>query len=242
MAEAEGPIRVVIVPGNGGGDVFQANWYAEMQAVLQRPSYGRGCIPVLQNMPDPHKAREKIWIPFMRKELGCNERTIIVGHSSGAVAAMRFAEQYQVYGIVLVSACHTDLGLKSERIAGYYGRPWLWERQKANSNWILQFHSDNDPFIPVEEARHVAANLDSEYYELAGKSHYFSYDSVQEVVHELRKKLTSAMPTIVGPASGGGGGGGGGGVVWCQHADCLEETETHFTSAGELAAHAAQQH
>ena len=34
---------------------------------------------------------------------------------------MRFAEQYQVYGIVLVSACHTDLGLKSERIAGYYG-------------------------------------------------------------------------------------------------------------------------
>lgn len=88
--------------------------------------------------------------------------------------------------------------------------------------------------------RHVAANLDSEYHELPGKSHYFSYDSVQEVVHELRKKLTSAIPTTVGPASGSGSGGGG--VVWCQHADCLEETETHFTSAGELAAHAAQQH
>lgn len=55
--------------------------YAEMQDVLKRPSYGRGCIPVLQNMPDPHKAREKIWVPFMRKELGCDERTIIVGLS-----------------------------------------------------------------------------------------------------------------------------------------------------------------
>ena len=115
------PIKVVIVPGNGGGDVWDSNWYGELFHTLRKASVGRGCVPVLKNMPDPVKAREKIWLPFMWNKddgLGCDERTIIVGHSSGAVAAMRYAEEHKLLGLVLVSACHTDLGMKSERIAG----------------------------------------------------------------------------------------------------------------------------
>jgi alpha-beta hydrolase superfamily lysophospholipase len=34
----------------------------------------------------------------MRKDLECGEDTIIVGHSSGAAAAMRFCESYKVAG------------------------------------------------------------------------------------------------------------------------------------------------
>jgi predicted alpha/beta hydrolase family esterase len=49
-------------------------------------------------MPDPCGASEKLWIPFLREELQCKEDTIIVGHSSGAAAAMRFAETYKVAG------------------------------------------------------------------------------------------------------------------------------------------------
>ncbi len=45
---------------------------------------------------------------------------------------MRLAEQVQVRGIVLVSACHTDLGIEDEAAAGYYNRPWNWARMKAN--------------------------------------------------------------------------------------------------------------
>eukprot|EP00960_Hanusia_phi_P047910 758651-Hanusia_phi.AAC.6 len=69
-------------------------------------------------------AQEKIWLPFMKNELGADENSIIVGHSSGAEAAMRFIEEHKVRGVVLVAACHTDLGLPSEAISGYYNRPW----------------------------------------------------------------------------------------------------------------------
>ena len=34
-------------------------------------------------------ARASIWLPFMQNELKCDEETVIVGHSSGAEAAMR---------------------------------------------------------------------------------------------------------------------------------------------------------
>ena len=72
---------------------------------------------------------------------------------------MRLAETTQLAGIVLVSACWTDLGEPSEAIAGYYNRPWLWQSIRENTGFVTQFHSDDDPFIPLAEADHVAANL-----------------------------------------------------------------------------------
>ena len=87
---------------------------------------------------------------------------------------MRLAEETPVAALVLVSACHTDLGDPGERAAGYYARPWRWDAIRANAGRIVQFHSDNDPFIPDSEARHVAENLQSEYSELPGRSHFFA--------------------------------------------------------------------
>jgi len=40
-------------------------------------------------MPDPVMAREAIWIPFMEQQLNCDSNTVIIGHSSGAQAALR---------------------------------------------------------------------------------------------------------------------------------------------------------
>jgi hypothetical protein len=34
-------------------------------------------------------------------------------------------------GIVLVSPCYTDLGLPSEAAAGWYNRPWQWDKIKV---------------------------------------------------------------------------------------------------------------
>ena len=63
-------------------------------------------------MPDPITARRSIWLPFMKDELGVDDQTIIIGHSSGACAAVRFAETNQVAGIVLVGA-YTSGGASS---------------------------------------------------------------------------------------------------------------------------------
>ncbi|XP_067900948.1 serine hydrolase RBBP9 isoform X2 [Heterodontus francisci] len=109
---AERRYRAVIVPGNGVGDVEDSNWYKWVKDKLnQIPDFQ--CL--LQNMPDPITARKTIWLPFMDKTLQCDERTVIIGHSSGAAAAMRYAETHKVYGIILVSAYTSDLGDATER-------------------------------------------------------------------------------------------------------------------------------
>jgi len=45
-------------------------------------------------MPDPYKAREKIWIPFIKEKLKNEENIYIIGHSSGAVCLMRLLETF----------------------------------------------------------------------------------------------------------------------------------------------------
>ena len=142
-------VRVAIVPGNGSGSVERSNWYGWAQQQLQRPPRSE-CM--LRDMPDPVYARETIWLPFMEKELGCGPDTIIIGHSSGAVAAMRYAETRRVAGIVLVSAYTTDGGDETERTSGYFGRPWDWDAMKRNAGFIIQFASKDDPYLPWQVA------------------------------------------------------------------------------------------
>ncbi|RHY05180.1 hypothetical protein DYB36_000993 [Aphanomyces astaci] len=129
------PPRVLIVPGNGCTPIEQCNWYAWLANELRE----RGCEVVLTSMPDPHRARESIWLPFIRDVMKCDRDTVVVGHSSGAEAAMRLAESTEFLGMLLVSACVTDLGDASERASGYYNRRWEYEKMKANVKWIVQF-------------------------------------------------------------------------------------------------------
>ncbi|XP_072363854.1 serine hydrolase RBBP9 isoform X2 [Scyliorhinus torazame] len=110
--------RAVIVPGNGAGDVEEGNWYRWVRDRLKQiPDFQ--CL--LQNMPDPLTARKTIWLPFMEKTLQCDEQTVIIGHSSGAVAAMRYAETHRVYAIILVSAYISDLGDANEQESAVHG-------------------------------------------------------------------------------------------------------------------------
>ena len=150
--------RVIIVPGNGCTPVQQSNWYSYLENRLSQS--GLFSAVILKDMPDPIEAKEHIWIPYIIDVLGADQNTILIGHSSGAVAAMRLLEKQKLFGCVLVSACHTDLGCESERISNYYSRPWEWNLIRSNSsNFLLQYHSIDDPFIPPSEADHVARML-----------------------------------------------------------------------------------
>jgi predicted alpha/beta hydrolase family esterase len=172
-------VRVIILPGNGCTPVEDCNWYGWMQDTLQKS--GVFSEVVLRDMPDPYEAKEEIWMPFIKDELKVDEHTIVIGHSSGAVAAMRLLEHTRVLGCVLVSTCHTDLGCESERISNYYSRPWQWEKIKANASWILQYHSVDDHLIPIEEADFVASNIDSTYTRFQNRSHFFRSRDVEDV-------------------------------------------------------------
>ena len=183
MAKAK---RAVIIPGNGcSGDVSRANWYGWLHRELNKLNDFE-CL--LENMPDPIVAKESAWIPFMRNQLYTDETTIIIGHSTGACAAMRFAETYKVYGIVLVGAYTTDLDNDLEKASGYFNRPWDWKTIQSNVSWICQFGSSDDPFLPWTEQTEVAKGLNADLHAYSDKGHFMS-TSCPEILNAISTHL-----------------------------------------------------
>lgn len=82
--------KIIFIPGNGGSTTHD-NWFPSVKKELE----AHGLSVVAAPFPDPELARESIWIPYLLNELKVDRNSILVGHSSGAIAAMRFAENNQ---------------------------------------------------------------------------------------------------------------------------------------------------
>lgn len=160
------PAKVILLPGNGGCSPAD-NWYPWVEHELR----ALGLEVINRQFPDSVKARAQFWLPFL-DELGADANTILIGHSSGAVAAMRYAETHQLLGSVLVGVCHSDLGDAFEAQSGYYAAPWRWQPIRDNQEFIAIYNSTDDPHIPIAEARHVAAQLKASYFEFTDRGHF----------------------------------------------------------------------
>jgi predicted alpha/beta hydrolase family esterase len=180
-------IKVIVIHGNGGSTP-KDHWIPYLKRELEKLDIS----VITPQFPDAYLARAVVWLPFLKHELHANQHTILVGHSSGALAAMRFAEDNKLLGSILVAAMHTDLGIETEQLSDYYNKPWQWENIKKNQQWIAQFASTNDPWIPIAEPRFLQQKLHSEYYEFSNQGHFGSDCDKQEfpeLVELIKKKL-----------------------------------------------------
>jgi len=143
MSDTSNPnVKIMFLPGNGCTSVRNSNWYGWLASKLEEKFPDAKVI--CEDFPDPYKARESFWVPFVKEKMGephretsldaagaaaeapsssasaSTSRVFLVGHSSGSVCIMRLLETYKVDGAFLVSGCVTDLGEESERVSGYY--------------------------------------------------------------------------------------------------------------------------
>ena len=180
-------VKVILMHGNGGCSPHDY-WFPYVKRELEKLDI----TVIARQFPDAILARDYYWLPFLQDELQADQNTILIGHSSGAVAAMRFAETNKILGTVLVATMHTDLGMETETISGYYSKPWNWQDIKNNQSWIVQFASTDDPYIPIEEARFVQQQLQSDYTEYHDQGHFgmdVNKTEFPEIVEAIKKKL-----------------------------------------------------
>lgn len=175
--------KIIFIPGNGGTGNTDYGWFPYVKKELE----DLGCEVLSPNFPDGILARSKYWLPFI-ESLGTNENTILIGHSSGAIAAMRYAEDHKILGSVLVAGYHTTLGIPQEKLSGYFNKAWDWDSIKSNQKFIIQFNSTNDPHIPIEEAQYVHVKLKSDYHELS-QGHFYPQETFPELVEAIKKHI-----------------------------------------------------
>jgi uncharacterized protein len=153
-------------------------WAAWLKAELEKAGFET----FFETMPDSVIARGKYWLPFLQDHIKAGENDVLVGWSSGAIAAMRYAESHKLRGSVLVGPSSSDLGDDLEKQSGYFDEPWQWGKIKANQQRMALFCSDNDPFIPQEQFEIISKELGPEVFKLPGKGHFIEQDTFPELL------------------------------------------------------------
>lgn len=182
--------KVVFIPGNGGGSPND-NWFPQEKLALEKANIQ----VVAEEFPDNDLARAGYWLPFLLNDLKVDENTILVGHSSGAVAAMRLAEQHKILGSVLVGAYHTHLNMDKEIQSGYFDTAWNWKAIKDNQQWIALFASQDDPWVPISHPRFIHQQLNCEYHEFLDEGH-FGGDYVKHSFPECSRAIIKFLDQL----------------------------------------------
>jgi len=174
--------RFVYIHGNGS-----TSWEVAWAVWLQKKLKGMGYETHFDTMPDPKHARRSVWIPYLQDELKTGTQDVIIGWSSGAVAAMRYAEDHKIMGSILISPCYTDRGEESEKVSGYYDDPWQWHAIKSNQKRIALFFGDDDPYIPQSEFAYIAVHLGPDKHKIPGAGHFEQRQDFPELLRYIEK-------------------------------------------------------
>lgn len=160
-------MKAIIIPGNDN-TLITNNWYPYVKDELEK----LGVEVIAENMPDPKFARKEIWIPFIKEKLGGEENSILIGHSSGAVATLRYLEDNKCRFAILVACYYSHLDDELEKKSGYFDEPWKWDQIKNNAEKIVIFASKDDPHIPISEPQLIKEKIGAEYHEYRDEGHF----------------------------------------------------------------------
>ncbi|HEX8182630.1 MAG TPA: alpha/beta fold hydrolase [Candidatus Saccharimonadales bacterium] len=174
--------RFVFVHGNQS-----STWQVPWAVWLKMNLTGMGYDTHFETMPDPHIARKDIWLPYLHDEVKVGPTDVLIGWSSGAVAAMRYAELYKLRGSILMSPCYTDLGDELEKQSGYYDAPWDWKAIKANQKKIALVYGDDDPYIPQSEFAYIAVHLGPDKFKIPGGGHFEKRQDFNELIRYIEQ-------------------------------------------------------
>lgn len=147
------------------------NWFQWLKKELE----GKGFTVWLPQLPHSEQPSLRKWQLFVKEEcpFPINEQTLIVGHSSGAILALVLAENNieKIGAIVDVSVFH-DNSLEWQPNSNLFDVQFDWTAIRLGVNELLFVHSDNDPYVPLNQAQFVATNTGGEMIVIPGEGHF----------------------------------------------------------------------
>jgi uncharacterized protein len=169
--------RVVYLHGDQTID-WRVAWVPSVKRALEQAGFST----FFELFPDSIDARAEYWLPFLETRIAAGRDDVLLGWSCGAVAALRYAQEHPVRGLVLVAPFYTDLGLAEVRRSGFVVPPWDWPRLRANTGPIHVFHSDVDPYISQPEFATLSRQLDARVHLVPGVGHFADLADLDAVV------------------------------------------------------------
>lgn len=147
------------------------HWYQEEKTLLEDlgyhvdlPAFPGGLWPKLDE-----------WLPII-EALAPDEETILIGHSLGTPAILRYLERsgQKVAQVISLAGFAKDLGFDETR--NFVGEPFDWQKITSLAGNFVVIAQKNDPYVPVDVAKEVADNTGGEWVLVEGNNHFDKMD------------------------------------------------------------------
>lgn len=184
--------KVYLIHGWGGNS--KGDWFVWLGKELEK----KGIKVEAPEMPNTWNPTIKEWVGKLNKIVKADKDTILVGHSIGCQAVMRYLMQLKkekIRGAILVAGW-IDLteGTWDEQYTKEIANQWLntpldFDKIRERAEKIIVINSDNDPFVEVTDADIFEKKLGAEKIILHNKGHISGEDGVTEFPLLLNKIL-----------------------------------------------------
>jgi predicted alpha/beta hydrolase family esterase len=182
--------KVYLIHGWGGSS--KGGWFDWLKEELR----GKAEVQAF-DMPDSDNPIIERWVDFLENNIKkIDGETYFVGHSIGCQTIMRFLERLPertpIGGCVFVAGWFNLMNI--EDLEKGIAKPWLvrpidFEKIKRNCDNFLVVLSDNDPFVPLSDAKIFKDKLGTKAIIKKNKGHFdFSdTDKIPEVLDFILK-------------------------------------------------------
>jgi predicted alpha/beta hydrolase family esterase len=144
---------------HGTGGYPEENWFSWLKQKLEIKDFE----VFVPQFPTPEGQSLKAWLSVLaplRNKI--NGETILIGHSLGGVFTLKLLEILEE-PVKLAILVGTPIGVRSiknfEQDKSFAGFEFNWKNIKQNSKNFIVYHSDNDPYVSLENGKELAKNL-----------------------------------------------------------------------------------
>lgn len=185
--------RVFIIHGWGGHS--NEHWLPWLKRELEKSGFQ----VIIPQMPDADTPRIETWVPHLAKVVGKPDKdTYLIGHSMGCQTILRYLQSIngEVGGAVFVAGFFVRLtGLDAEEQP--VAQPWMetplnFDKIKQTTKNFVAIFSDNDEFVPPENAKGFEEKLGAKIIIEKEKGHFCTEDGVTELPSALNAVLEMA--------------------------------------------------
>ncbi len=164
--------RVVII--HGWGATPHDHWFPWLSRELEAQGYAAS-VPA---MPDTEKPDRDAWVSAIADTVGTpDEDTILVGHSIGTVAILRYLESLpmgtRIAGAVLVAGF---LEADDSELETFFRSPFDYDRIKNACSAVVAIESDDDPHVPPGSGALIEEKLGAQLVTLHHAGHMNTED------------------------------------------------------------------
>ncbi len=158
---------------HGLSDNSQVNWFPWLKLELEKIGY-KVWVP---DLPCADFPKQSTWCNYIlnNKDWEFNEESIVIGHSSGAVATLGLIQCLPkvIKHAFLVAAFKDNLKYKGfKELDGLFEEPFDFLMIKKQVNNITFIHSTDDPYCPLEHASYLAVKTGGRLLIQSGSKHF----------------------------------------------------------------------